>query len=193
MKSLFAGAVLLIAPSLMPSAAQNPVMTAKVSRASLGEALERAYSRESTYAQENPPHTLGDVHQIALDWRVLSGKPFPARRKRGASIADGPLTITIQKMDSDDQRAVATVIKRYEETFYYRPNKPSTVKSEATFKHVWMNAGAEWLIMTSTLEKAYMKMDGKAFTPDRKLFNPNNSFRAPTPLNPIGPRDDTPH
>ena len=166
--------------------AQDRVLTARGDQASLGEALERAYSRESSYAKENPPHTLGDVHQVALDWRVLSTKPFPVRRKKGAAIGDGPLIITIQKLDSEEQRAIATVIKRYEETFYYRPNKPGKVKSEAVFRHVWMNAGSEWLLMTSVLDKTFMKIDGRAFTPDRKLFNPNNSFRAGTPLNPTG-------
>ena len=173
----------LAAGALVPQ--QRRVLTARSADASLGEAVERAYSREVTMAQEEPPYSLEEIQEAALSWRIMSTRRVPKRAAR-VSRNEGPLDVAIDKMDANGQRATVTVTKRFSGVFYRRPAKASRVRATAHFRHLWMKSGSEWLLMTSTLTKAQMSIDGQAFSPDRKYFNPNNAFRGPTPFNPTG-------
>ena len=186
MKALWAVA-LLIGVAGVAAPQQKRTLTARSVRASLGEAMERVYSREISLVQENRPGTLDEVCRAALSWRVLDPDlPPPPKGKKPARLDNGPLAVTIDRLDSNDSEATAVVTKRYDDVFYRRPDKSSRVQSSATFRQKWINNGSAWLLMTTVPVKAFMKIDGKAFTPDKKFWNPNSSFRAGTPLDPTG-------
>jgi hypothetical protein len=149
--------------------------------------MERVYAGEIESVISHPPVTLDETLYAALSWRYLSeDRPAPKRGKRPVKLDSGPLTITIDKSTAANGKATVQVTKKYNGDYYRRYNKGSRVKSTASFRHTWMNDGSRWLLMTIEPLKADVTVDGKAFTPDKKHWNPNTSFRAPTPLDPTG-------
>ena len=192
--------ILLVTALLISTTIRNPpeqhyrVLTAKYhATQSLGEAMERVYSLESDSVERFPPSTLDQIYIAALSWRILTGEEIiPAARKGRSTRHKAPLSISIGSIDGNDQRAVVLVTKEFDGTYKRTWNRASRVRSTATFRHTWMNSGSKWLLMTSVPVKASMSIDGKAFTPDRKYFDPDTSFRAATPFDPTGRRDGIP-
>ncbi len=189
MRTMWVVALLMVACAGAAIPQKNRAMSARTNqRPSLGEAMERVYAGEIESVLADPPASLEEIQRVALSWRFLYDDAPQRRRtkKRMAALDSGPLTITIDKHTANDSRATAMVTKKFDGTFHRRWNKPSRVRSTATFRHTWMNDGSRWLLMTIEPIRASMTVDGKAFTPEKKVWNPNNSFRAPTPFDPSG-------
>ena len=188
MRTMWAMALLIVACAAMAIPQKNRALSARTNqRPSLGEAMERVYAGEIDSVLADPPASLEEIQRAALSWRFsYDDAPAKRRGKRNAALDPGPLTITIDKHTANDSRATVMVTKKFDGTFHRRWNKPSRVRSTATFRHTWMNDGSRWLLMTNEPIRASMTVDGKAFTPEKKVWNPNDSFRASTPLNPTG-------
>ena len=188
MKTAWALAFLIVATAAIAIPQKNRAMSAKTTqRPSLGEAMERVYAGEIESVIAEPPGSLEEIQQAALSWRFrYDDAPVKRGARRSRPLDSGPLTITIDRHTANESRATAIVTKKFDGPFYRRWNKPGRVRSTATFRHMWMNDGSRWLLMTSEPLKASMTVDGKAFTPDKKIWNPNTSFRAPTPFDPTG-------
>ena len=188
MKTAWALALLIVTGSAFAVPQRERAMSARTAqRPSLGEAMERVYAGEIESVIADPPASIEEIQQAALSWRFrYDDAPSKRGAKRSRPLDSGPLTITIDRHTANESRATAIVTKKYDGTLYRRWNKPSRVRSTATFRHTWMNDGSRWLLMTIEPLKASMTVDGKAFTPDKKHWNPNSSFRAPTPFDPSG-------
>lgn len=161
---------------------------------SAAQAIEAEYSRYVAHFRSHRPQDLGDFYQAAMTWRGLRSAPTyqsvwalpPGEASSTASLSNGQIAVTVDRLDVAGRRAVAVITKRVTGWYKAAPDQPAgALAAVSRERQVWVADGARWLPMTSEPVSAVVTLNGEVFRPNRQLrFDPNRSFRADqqTPL-----------
>lgn len=160
---------------------------AAAAQQSVERSIESQYGVYVKRLKESPPRSLVDLYHTLLSWLPLTrqvaiaGKPVSSPARSPFESRTGAIiSVRVDSITVTGGRATVLVTKRvggaFREDGQYRHGEALGVVHS---KHVWRDTGDGWRLMADIPLEGSLNVDGVAFGPPRKTFDPNTAFSKP--------------